>query len=122
MTIGATHFPFQHGMMVRQLELCPHVQVTLETRVRRLPRINNRVRRATAFHVQTPRPVTRFAAHVLGVLPLCLKSRVGPCPEIARDLFVARRAFLRADELRTRDTWRSENCSVGRAAGKQNYS
>ena len=24
-TVSTTHFPFQHGMMVRQLELCPHV-------------------------------------------------------------------------------------------------
>jgi len=93
-TVSTTHFPFQHGMMVRQLELCPHLQVTLETRVRRLSRINNRVRRAAAFHVQTPRPVTRFAAHVLCVLPFRLQSRVSGCPEIAHDLFVTGRAFL----------------------------
>ncbi len=43
-------------------------------------------------------------------------------PEIARDLFVARRAFLRADELRAGDAGRSENRSVGRAAGQKNYS
>ena len=48
-TIGATHFAFQHRMVVRQLELCPHFQVTLETSFRRLPRIDDRVRGAAAF-------------------------------------------------------------------------
>ena len=33
-TIGATHFAFQHRMVVRQLELRPHFQVTLETSFR----------------------------------------------------------------------------------------
>ena len=120
MTIGAAHFAFRHRMVMRQSECCANFQVTLEARVRRLPRINNRVRRAAAFYVQTSWPVTRFAAHVLGVLPLCLKSRMGRCPEIARDLFVARRAFLRADKLRAGDTRRSKDRSVSRAARKQN--
>ena len=31
MAIGTAHFAFQHRMMMRQLELCPHFQVTLET-------------------------------------------------------------------------------------------
>jgi hypothetical protein len=116
MTIGAAHFAFRHRMMVRQSECCANFQVTLETRVRRLPGVNNRVRRATAFYVQTPRPVTRFAAHVLGVLPLCLKARVGRCPKIARDLFVARRAFFRTDKFRPLDAGRRKNCSARGAA------
>ena len=120
MTIGAAHFAFRHGVMVRQLECRANFQVTLEARVRRLPRIDDGVRRSAAFYVQTPRPVTRFAAHVLGVLPLCLQSRVGRCPEIARDLFVARRAFLRADKLRARNAGWRQNGSVCGAAGKQN--
>jgi hypothetical protein len=32
MAISAAHFAFQHRMMMRQLEACPHVKVTLETR------------------------------------------------------------------------------------------
>ena len=94
MTIGAAHFAFRHRMVMRQSECCANFQVTLETRVRRLPRINNRVRRATAFHVQTPRPVARLAAHILGVFSFCLQSRVGRCSEIPRDLFVAGCAFF----------------------------
>ncbi len=29
-TIGAAHFAFQHRMVVRQLETCPHLEMTLE--------------------------------------------------------------------------------------------
>ena len=32
--IGAAHFAFQHRMVVRQLKLRPHFQVTLETSFR----------------------------------------------------------------------------------------
>ena len=35
-TIGAADFAFQHRMVVRQLKLRPHFQVTLETSFRRL--------------------------------------------------------------------------------------
>jgi hypothetical protein len=31
MAIRAAHFSFQHRVMMRQLELCPYLQVTLET-------------------------------------------------------------------------------------------
>jgi hypothetical protein len=34
MTVGATDSAFQHGMMVRQLELRSHFHVTLETGLR----------------------------------------------------------------------------------------
>jgi hypothetical protein len=51
MAISAAHFAFQHRMMMRQLELCPHFQVTLETSFRRLTRIDDRVRCAAAFNV-----------------------------------------------------------------------
>ena len=93
-TIGATHFAFQHRMMVRQLELCPHFQVTLETGLRIFPRVDDRVRRATALDVQTARPVARLTAHVLCVLSFRLQSRVRRCFEVAHDLFVAGLAFL----------------------------
>jgi hypothetical protein len=140
-TIGATHFAFEHRMMVRQLELCPHFQVTLETGLRIFPRVDDRVRRATALDVQTARPVARLAAHVRGLLYSCalcltafstalvynfrfcsLQSRVGGRPKVAHDLFVAGPTFLRADELRARDAGRRQNCSICGAARKQNYS
>jgi hypothetical protein len=112
-TIGATHFPFQHRMMVRQLELCPHFQVTLETGLRIFPRVDDRVRRATALDVQTARPVARLTAHVRNLLwssaalclsafsaalthdyLFCLQSRVSRCSEITHNFFVASPAFL----------------------------
>ena len=68
MTIGAAHLAFEHRMMMRQCERCANFQVTLETSLRIFPRIDDRVRRATAFNVQTSGPVARFAAHVRGLL------------------------------------------------------
>ena len=49
--IGAAHFPFQHRMPMGQLKLRAHVEVTLETGVGRLLRINNRARPAAALDV-----------------------------------------------------------------------
>jgi hypothetical protein len=121
MTIVAAHFAFQHRMMVRQLELRSHFEVTLKTCFRRLPRINDRVRRAAAFDVQTPRAVAGLAANILCVLSFRLQSRVRRCAKIAHDLFVAGRALLRANELRAWDAGRRQNGPVCGAAGKQNH-
>jgi hypothetical protein len=103
MAIRATHFAFQHGMMMRQLELCPYLQVTLETSFRRFTRIYNRASAAAGFNVQTARAVARLTAHVLCVLSFGLQSRVRRGAKVAHDLFVAGFAFLRANELRARD-------------------
>ena len=40
--------------------------------------------------------------------------------KVARDIFVAGLAFLRADEFRARNAWWRKNCSVRRAARKKN--
>jgi hypothetical protein len=50
-TIGAAHLAFRYRMMMRQLECRANFQVTLETRVWRLARINDSVRCAAAFYV-----------------------------------------------------------------------
>jgi hypothetical protein len=94
MAITAAHLAFQHRMMVRQLECRANVQVTLETSVRRLSRIDDRARFAASLDVQTPRSVARLATHVLRIFPFGLQSRVRGCPEVAYDLFVTGRAFL----------------------------
>ena len=134
-TIGAAHFAFRHGVMVRQLERRANFQVTLETGLGRFPWIDNRTSAASGFDVQAPGPVAGFATHVHHLLwsfaalcagltydfPCCLQSRMGGCSEVANDLFVAGGAFLRADKFRAWNAWRSENCAVCRAAGKQNY-
>jgi len=94
MAIAAAHLALGHRMMMRQLKRCANFQVTLETSVRRLSRIDDRARTAASLDVQTPRPVTRFAAHVLGIFSFRLEASVSGRPEVAHDLFVARRAFL----------------------------
>ena len=119
-TVSTTHFPFQHGMMVRQLELCPHFQVALKTSFRRFSWIYDRTGATAGFHVQTSWPMARLTAYVLRILPLRFQSGVRRCSEVAHDRFVAGSAFLRADKLRAGDAGRSENCAVSRAAGKQN--
>ena len=68
MAIAAAHFALEHRVVVRQLECCANVQVTLETGVRRLSRIDDRARSAASLDVQTPRSVTRLATHVDGLL------------------------------------------------------
>ena len=50
-TIAAAHLAFQHRMMVRQLECGADIQVTLETSLGRLSRIDNRTSSATGFDV-----------------------------------------------------------------------
>ena len=106
MAIGATDFPLEHRMMMRQIEFRLHLQVALETSRRRLARINDGPRRATAFHVQTSRPVTRFAANVLRIGAFRFQARVRRRRETFRDRFMARCAFFRADKLRARNTGR----------------
>src|SRR6266498_5766571 len=53
-TIGATHFAFEHRVVVRQLECRANFQVTLETSFGRFPRINDRTSSAAGLNVQTP--------------------------------------------------------------------
>jgi hypothetical protein len=121
-TIGTTHFPFEHRMMVRQLERRANFQVTLETSLRRFPRIDDHTSPAAGFNVQTARAMARFAAHILRVLSFRLQSRVRCGAKVAHDFFVAGLALFRADELRARDAGRRKNRSTRRAARKKNYS
>jgi hypothetical protein len=112
-TIAAADFALRHWVMVRQLERRANFQVTLETGLRRFSWIDNRTSAASGFDVQTPRAVAGLAAHIRDLFYscalcftafsaarlydfafLCLQSRVGGCPEVAHDLFVARCAFL----------------------------
>src|SRR6516162_317496 len=121
-TIAAADFALRHWVMVRQLERRANFQVTLETGLRRFSWIYDGASAASGFDVQAPGSVARFAAHVRDLFYscalcftafsaarlydfafLCLQSRVSSGSEIAHDLFVARRAFLRSDKLRAGD-------------------
>lgn len=68
--IRATHFSFQHWMVMRQFKFCAHFQMTLETGIGRLSRIDNGVRAAAALNVQASRSVAALTAHLLCVIPL----------------------------------------------------
>jgi len=72
MAIAAAHLAFRYWMMMRQLERRANIQVTLETCFRRLPWIDNGATAPAGLDVQTPGPVARLAAHVLGVFAFCL--------------------------------------------------
>jgi hypothetical protein len=50
-TIGAAHFAFEHGVMMRQGERCANFQVTLETGFGRLSRIYDGTGSAACFDV-----------------------------------------------------------------------
>src|SRR4029077_6239566 len=76
MAIAAAHLALRHWMMMRQLECRANFQVTLETSVRRLSRVDDRACPAASFDVQTPGPVAGLATHVLCIFALCLQSRV----------------------------------------------
>ena len=118
--ITAAHLAFKHRMVMRQRERCANFQMTLETGVGRLPRIDDRACSSASFDVQAPGSVARLATHVLCVVALRLQTRMSSCPKIAHDLFMAGGAFLRADELRAGNAGRRNNCSARRTAGKQN--
>jgi len=62
--ITAAHLALKHWVMMRQLECRANFQVTLETRVWRLSRIDDRTRFAASLHVQAPRSVARLATHI----------------------------------------------------------
>jgi len=121
MAIAAAHLAFKHRMVMRQGERSANFQMTLETGVGRLPRIDDRACSSASFDVQAPGSVARLATHVLCVVALRLQTRMSSRPEVAHDLLMAGRAFLRADELRSRDAGRGNNCSARRTARKQNY-
>ena len=57
-------------MMVRQLELCPHFQVALETGLRIFPRVNDRACATAGLDVLATRSVAGLASHRLRVFPL----------------------------------------------------
>ena len=112
MTIGTTYLAFQHRMVVRQLELCAHFQVTLKTGLRRFARIDDRLGRSPALDMQTSRSVTRFATNVLRVVSLRLQTSVRCSGEITGDRLVTGRTRLGTDELRPGNAGWGENGTV----------
>ena len=94
--------------------------MALETGLWRLFWIDDRAFPAARCDMQTPWAVARFAAHIYGFFYGCalclaafcaarlynfallsLQPRVSGCSEVTHNLFMAGRAFLRANELRS---------------------
>jgi len=66
--ICATHFSFQHWMVMREFKLRAHLQMTLETGIGRFSWIDDGVRAAAALDVQASRSMATLAAHLLRVV------------------------------------------------------
>jgi hypothetical protein len=109
MAIGATHFVLEHGMMVGQLERGADFRVALKTGGGRSPWIDDLRAVAAAFYMETAGTVTRFAAHVLGVVALRLYSGVRRRGKTFGNRFMAGRAFFRADKFRSRNAGRGHD-------------
>jgi len=123
-TIGAAHFAFQHGMVMRHFKSGPHFEVTLETRVRRPARIDNLGFISAAGDVETPGAVAGFAPHFLGIIAGGFQARVSGSSKITGDRIVARFASFRTDELSAGNAGGGEDgaiCLEG-AARKENDS
>ena len=115
--ITATHLPFQHRMVIGEVELPALVEVTLETGLRRLSRIQDRVVRAARFVVNAPRPMARLAAHFVCVRSRRLQARVRCRMEVVIDFLVALRATSRSHKFRPRNGGRNHHCPLHRRAG-----
>jgi hypothetical protein len=127
-TIRTIHLPFQNRVAMRELKLRANVQVTLEARLRRAPRIDDQVRRAAALRMQTSGAVARFASGVGRIRARRLQAGMRRGAEIAHDLLVAIRALVCADKSGARNTWRScdraatVECSTGEEGDGENVS
>jgi hypothetical protein len=67
MAIAAAHLALEHRMMMRQLERCANFEVTLETSVRGLSRIDDGALSAASLDMQTSRTVAGLAPHIHGL-------------------------------------------------------
>jgi hypothetical protein len=115
--IAATDFAFEHRMVVRQVELAAFVEVTLETRLRRLAGIENRLARPARLVMQAAWSVARLAADLIGIGPGRLQPRMRGQMKIARDLLVALRASGRTDKRGARNCGRNNHRPLHRRAG-----
>jgi hypothetical protein len=89
MAIAATHLAMRDWMGVWQVETAFHLQMAVETHLRRSLGINNSVSRATTLNVQTARAMATLAANVLRMDTVCLEPCVGGCRKILVNLRMA---------------------------------
>ena len=110
--IAAAHLAGEHRMGVRQAELTALVEMALEARVGRCPRIHDRACATTLLDVNRARPVTRFATDLRAVAAGSEQLSVRRVVKFRREVFVALRALLGADKSGARDLRRSDQRSV----------
>ncbi len=120
-TVRATHLAFDHRMMRGKIELAARVEMTLEADIGRFAGIDHRVCRTTGLDVKTSRPVTGFAADVLGVCTLGFQPRMGRGGEITHEFGVTFRAGFRSDKLRAGNVRRRNHHALERGAGDEHH-
>lgn len=114
--IDAAYLALEHWMGVRQVKLCAHFHVALETCFWRPARIEDCVGLAAGCNVLASGSVAGFATDIFGVLALGLQPGMRGSREIPRDLFVTFSAALGALEGGSRDAGRSHDGLGQRAA------
>ena len=92
--IAATDFAFQDRVMVRQIEFATLVEVALETNLRRSFGIDDRVRGATGFVVDTARSMAGLTTHISRIGTFGLQQRVSCCLKMLGNVFMALLASL----------------------------
>ena len=142
MTLNARHPAFRHGMMIRQIELTPDIQMALITdrldrpgvlqrQTRPLPHrlgssrgeAKGRFDVAARIGMQTTGAVTGFATGAQGIFPLGNQPGVIRGFEIAADFLVTLFAFARPDVFRARHIRQRHGSPADAAArnhGQQN--
>jgi hypothetical protein len=89
---------FEEGMMMRQAELPPLVEMTLKTDLRRFAGIDYSVGIAAGLGVDAAGAVATFATDIQGIGPPGHQAGMGRGGKETANLLVARGTLLRADE------------------------
>jgi hypothetical protein len=117
--VAARNFSREHRMRVRETHLTAFIQVTLETRFRRLAGIDDGAAGAAALDVDAGRAVACFAPGVAGLAVVQCQPRVGGATEMRGLVFMTLHALLRPHECGARDLRRRDHGSIDRYAGDQ---
>ena len=118
-TIAASHVAFRDGMMKRQVELAPLVEVTIKADLGRTIWIDDVVAPASSVRVDTARSMARFTAHLNGIRPFGHEVRVRGRRKWLGDLLVTISARRRTDKRRPLDMRRRNQRPAGVHARNQ---
>ncbi len=102
-TGDAGDLAFQHGVVIRKVELAAFIQVTREAHLRRPAGVHNGVRQTSALGMHAARTVTGFASASDRVRSSGHQPRMRGGAEPLGYLLVARRTIRRPNERGSRD-------------------